>query len=143
MTEHLSCKIEGAFTGYNGGAIFKLANGQAWQQKIHKYKYKYEYRPNVRILQDGGEYILEVECMDETVAVVKVSILEEGAIASDFNGFDQNARFEFESGRVWVPAEYKYNYHYAFRPHAIIVNGINGAELSVDGMGETLRVRQT
>ncbi len=142
MSNTISSKIEGAFTGYNGGAVFKLVNGQAWQQKHHMYKYRYQYRPSVQIIRDGNEHMLHVDCMDEPVAVVRVSIIEDGPIVSDFKGFSQDARFEFQNGRVWVPAEYKYKYHYAHRPHAIVVDGINGTELSVDGMEGTLRVRR-
>lgn len=142
MTNTINSKIEGAFTGYNGGAVFRLANGQVWQQKRHKYKYRYKYRPSVRIILDGNEHMLHVDCMDEPVAVVRVSLAEDGPIVSDFNGYSQDARFVFQNGHVWVPAEFKYNYHYAHRPHAIVVNGINGTELSVEGMEENLRVRR-
>jgi hypothetical protein len=34
MTQTVQTRIEGEFTGYNDGAIFKLANGEVWQQKI-------------------------------------------------------------------------------------------------------------
>jgi hypothetical protein len=135
-------QIKGSFTGYNGGAVFRLVNGHVWQQKIHKYKYKYAYRPAVRVFEDNGQHFIEVDGMDDFVPVVKVNIIEEGQIVSDFNGFDEGVRFEFQSGRVWVPDEYKYCYHYSYMPHAVIVDGIHGLQLSVEGMSETIRVRQ-
>jgi hypothetical protein len=75
------------------------------------------------------------------IEVVRANVLEEGAIVSDFNGFDGSSRFKFESGRVWQQAEYKYSYHYAFRPRAIVVDGVNGVELQVEGMSEKVRVQ--
>jgi hypothetical protein len=69
-------------------------------------------------------------------------VLEEGAIISDFNGFDGSARVQLDSGRVWEQAEYKYSYHYAYRPRAIIVDGVNGITLHVEGMNEGVRVRR-
>ncbi|MEI7728351.1 MAG: hypothetical protein WCO56_02220 [Verrucomicrobiota bacterium] len=143
MSTEIISKIQGTCTGFNGGAVFKLTNGQAWQQKVHKYTYRYKYRPDVRIYQADGTFYIAIEGMDEVVPVVQVSILEDGVIVSEFNGFDQNVRFEFQSGRIWVPTEYKYVYHYEYRPQAIIVDGINGPELMVDGMNETIRVRRT
>jgi hypothetical protein len=134
-------QLAGAFTGYNGGAIFHLTNGQTWQQRHYKYKYKYKYRPKVRVYQNQNRWFAEFDCMDEPIEVVRVHILEEGAIVSEFDGFDGNSRFEFENGRVWEQAEYKYSYHYAHRPHAMVINGVNGVVLHVDGMSEHVQVR--
>jgi len=142
MSEEIVGKMRGASTGFHGGAIFRLTNGQVWQQKVYKYRYRYRYRPDVRIFTEKGGYVIHIEGMDETVSVVKVAIVEEGVIVSDFKGFDQDARFEFQNGSVWVPAEYKYAYHYAHRPEAIIINGIDGMQMSVEGMSETIRVRR-
>ena len=71
MTE-IRTKIEGEFTGFDADAIFRLANGQVWQQKRYKYRCRYRYRPNVRIYQDGGRYMMEVDCMDEAIEVVRL-----------------------------------------------------------------------
>ena len=136
-------QIAGSFTGYNGGAIFRLTNGQVWQQRRYKYKYKYHYRPRVRIYQNQGRWLMECDCMDEPIEVVRADILEQGTIVSDFDGFRGKSRFEFQSGRVWEQAEYKYSYHYAYRPQGVVISGVNGVELHVDGMSEQVAVRQT
>ncbi len=86
--------------------------------------------------------MLEVPGMSQPIPVVRVNLVEDGTIVSNFTGFFQDARFEFQNGRIWLPAEYKYCYHYAYRPPAIIVDGVNGLELAVEGMSETLRVRR-
>jgi hypothetical protein len=114
MAQEIHSRIEGTFRGYNSAAIFKLVNGQVWQQKKYRYKYKYAYRPKVRIYRDGGKYIMEVSCMDEPIAVVRADIAVEGAIVSDFSGFNQGMKFEFQNGQFWEQAEYKYSYHYAY-----------------------------
>lgn len=135
-------QIAGEFTGYNDGAVFRLTNGQVWQQRRYKYKYKYKYRPHVRIYQQSGKWIAEFDCMDESIEIVQANLLEEGTIISDFNGFDGGARFSFSNGRTWEQAEYKYCYHYAYRPEAVVVDGINGVVLNVAGMTEIVRVRR-
>ncbi len=139
----INSRIEGDFNGYNDGAIFKLENGQVWQQKRYKYKYKYTYRPHVKIFQnDNGAYFMQLDCMDEPIEVVRVSLVTEGTIVSDFNGFNHNMVFEFQNGQKWEQTESKYKYHYAYRPHAIVVDGINGKVLHVTGMDENVRVQK-
>ncbi len=141
MRETVS-QISGAFTGYRSGAIFRLTNGQTWQQRHYKYQYRYSYRPEVRIYSDQGRWFAQFDCMDEPIEVVRVNVLEEGAITSDFNGFDGRSEFEFESGRIWKQAEYKYSYHYAYRPRALVVDGVDGIILQVDGMSDSVRVQR-
>jgi hypothetical protein len=96
----------------------------------------------VRVYRDGSHYMMEVAVMDEPIEVVRADIVVEGPIVSEFSGFNQDMKFEFQNGQVWEQAQYKYSYHYAYRPHAIVVNGLNGQELHVDGMSETVRVRR-
>jgi hypothetical protein len=135
-------QLAGAFTGYHGGATFRLTNGHIWQQRRYKYKYKYKYRPHLRLYKEHGRFMMAFDCMDEPIEVVRANVLEDGAIVSDFDGFDGSSRFEFENGRVWEQAEYKYSYHYAYRPHAIVVDGVCGLVLQVEGMNDAVRVRR-
>ena len=141
MTNVLSC-IAGEFTGYAHGNIFRFDNGLVCQQVTSRYAYLYAYRPAARLIQQHGRLLLEVEGMGEAVQVVRVSKLEEGVIVNDFRGFTGDSLFHFDNGHVWQQAEYKYNYHYAYRPDAVIVDGINGPEMHVDGMDETVGVRR-
>jgi hypothetical protein len=144
MSSEITSKILGEFTGFNSGNVFRLVNGQVWQQKKHKYKYKYSYRPDIHIYKDQfGHWMMKVSTMDEAIEVVQVSIVEEGTIVSDFKGFDGSSKFTFSSGRVWEQAEYKYKYQYLNRPQAIVVDGLNGYELHIEGVDETVRVRRS
>jgi hypothetical protein len=113
-----------------------------WQQKRYKYRYRYAYRPEVHIYKDGSSYIMDVSVMNEPIEVVPAQVATEGTIVSEFTGFNQDMTFEFQNGQTWGQAEYKYSYHYAYRPHGIVINGINGYQLHVDGMSETVRVRR-
>lgn len=71
---------------------------------------------------------------DETRVIV------EGRLISDFNGFDENMTFEFQNGQVWQQAVYKYRYHYAYMPHAKVIETNEGKILVVDGMSDTVKV---
>ena len=119
-----------------------LSGGQVWQQSEYRYEYHYAYRPDARVTQEEGRCFLHVDGMSAPIPVTRVSLVEDGPIVSDFRGFSGDAVFTFQGGRSYAPAEYKYNYHYAYRPHALVVDGVNGLELIVDGMGDTLRVRR-
>src|SRR5262249_34519166 len=122
MTE-IHSQLQGDFNGYGDGAIFRLTNGQVWQQRRFRYKYKYKYRPPVGLYQKQNRWFMEFDCMDQPIEVVRANVLEEGVIVSDFNGFDGSSRFEFASGRIWEQAEYKYSYHYAYRPMRSLLTG--------------------
>lgn len=56
MTD-INSQLVGAFTGYNGGAVFRLTNGQVWQQRRHKYQYRYKFRPRVRVYSNAGRWL--------------------------------------------------------------------------------------
>ncbi|MBI5376372.1 MAG: hypothetical protein HZA77_13145 [Candidatus Schekmanbacteria bacterium] len=50
-----SC-IDGEFNGWMGESVYKLVNGQKWQQSSYKYQYKYSYMPQVIIYQTRSGY---------------------------------------------------------------------------------------
>jgi hypothetical protein len=57
----IQSKIDGEFRGWDGETIYKLLNGQVWQQSHYKYEYKYAYRPDALIYNPGGGHIILVE----------------------------------------------------------------------------------
>jgi hypothetical protein len=46
-TPAIETSISGGFNGWDGETIFKLSNGQIWQQAEYDYTYSYEYMPEV------------------------------------------------------------------------------------------------
>ncbi len=64
--------ISGEFTGWEGETIFKLDNGQIWQQAEFDYTYDYEYRPDVTIYQTSSGCRLKVEDVEETIIVRRI-----------------------------------------------------------------------
>jgi len=64
--------ITGEFQGWEGETIFKLDNGQIWQQAEYDYTYDYEYRPDVTIYQTAGGCKMKVEGVEETVLVRRI-----------------------------------------------------------------------
>lgn len=68
----IESKIDGEFSGWDGETIFKLTNGQIWQQSSYAYTYSYKYRPKVLILSTSGGFELQVEGMDQRIKVVRI-----------------------------------------------------------------------
>lgn len=64
--------IDGTFNGWDGETIFKLSNGQIWQQSEYSYNYAYAYRPDVTIFQTSGGCKLRVEDEDEMIFVKRI-----------------------------------------------------------------------
>ncbi len=144
MDNQIESKIIGSFYGFNGDAIFKLVNGQVWQQAVYRYEYHYAYRPDVRIYEgSNGDVMMEVEGMKEPIQVRKASIEVEGIIESDFSGYEQGMTFEFNNGQVWEQTENKYRYKYLSRPKGIVVKHSSDFQLHIEGMDGIVKVRRT
>ena len=65
-------RIEGEFSGWEGDTIFKLQNGQLWQQSLHAYKYRYLYSPEVLIYKSGSVYKMRVDGVDDEIEVQRL-----------------------------------------------------------------------
>lgn len=61
------------------------------------------------------------------------SVIFNGWITSDFEGFDDGKVFEMSDGSTWHQSEYKYWYHYAYMPKAKIISEYGRTVLHVDG----------
>ena len=70
--EIIESKIDGEFEGWEGETIFKLENGQIWQQVTYSYTYHYAYRPEVVIYKTSGGYKMKVEGISEEIYVQQI-----------------------------------------------------------------------
>jgi hypothetical protein len=64
--------MDGVFNGWDGETVWKMQNGQTWQQSSFGYLYQYEYSPHVLIFEFRGEWIMQVEGLEETIEVKKL-----------------------------------------------------------------------
>jgi hypothetical protein len=64
--------ITGEIEGWDGETIFKLDNGEIWQQAEYDYTYFYEYHPDVTIYQTSSGCRMKVEDEEETVLVKRI-----------------------------------------------------------------------
>jgi hypothetical protein len=67
----IESRIDGEFEGFDGDTIFRLQNGQVWQQ-IDQYHYHYAYSPRVLIYPSRGQWRLQVEGVSSTIAVERL-----------------------------------------------------------------------
>src|SRR5688572_24536844 len=65
----IESRIDGEFTGWDGETIFKLQNGQIWQQASYAYRYNYAYSPRVLIYRSGAVYKMKVDGVDSEISV--------------------------------------------------------------------------
>jgi hypothetical protein len=65
----IESRIDGEFEGWEGETIFKLENGQIWQQSSYAYTYHYSYRPRVVIYKSGTVYKMKVDDVSDTISV--------------------------------------------------------------------------
>jgi hypothetical protein len=57
----IESQIDGEFKGWEGETIYKLTNGQVWQQASYSYSYSYSFMPRVLIYQQRGNYFMKVQ----------------------------------------------------------------------------------
>jgi len=138
----LESHIDGEFEGWETGRIYKLENGQYWQQVSGEYAYDYSYRPVVRIVADGAGYRMFVDGIDRSIAVERVDVVTESQIVSDFDGWDGETIFELANGQVWQQAGAGIAVHVAVRPDAMIYRKNGSFEMRVEGVSSTVPVRR-
>jgi hypothetical protein len=63
-------------------------------------------------------------------------------IDGSFNGWTGRGAYSLVNGQVWKQIHYKYSYHYAYRPKAIIWRDGGRYLLEVDGMKDMIEVRR-
>jgi hypothetical protein len=68
----IETKIDGEFEGWDGETLFKLENGQIWQQTSYAYTYHYAYRPDVVIYPTRRGCEMQVEGTRGAIAVIRL-----------------------------------------------------------------------
>lgn len=68
----LESNIAGEFEGFEGEKVFKLMNGQIWQQVDLTYHYHYAYAPRVMIYQASGGTMMKVDGVEKAVRVLQL-----------------------------------------------------------------------
>lgn len=135
MANVIESNIEGAFYGWSGDTVFKLTNGQLWEQDAYAYTYHYAYRPHVTITLDQGRSVMEVEGVNGAVTVRQVHDFVESQIDGELEGWNGDTVFRLVNGQVWQQSAYAYHYHYAYRPRVVVYLSKSGWKLKVDGIG--------
>lgn len=143
-----SC-IEDDFEGWEGETIFKLDNGEVWQQSSYSYHYHYAYRPKVIIYQDSYGYKMKVDGIEEAISVTPLTSSStvsdayiESAIDGEFKGWSGKTIFPLKNGQVWQQTQYSYHYHYAYCPKVSIHNTSSGYEMKVHGVTNSIKVKK-
>lgn len=66
-------KLKGSFKGFkNRDTVFEFYGGRRWRQAVYQYSYYYAYMPQAKVVQEGPNYMLYVEGMDNPVEVRRV-----------------------------------------------------------------------
>jgi hypothetical protein len=60
----------------------------------------------------------------------------ESKVDDEFNGWDGNTIVKLSNGSVWQQADYKYQYHYSYRPEVFIYSKNGATYMKVDGTDE-------
>ncbi|HYK91921.1 MAG TPA: hypothetical protein VE398_24355 [Acidobacteriota bacterium] len=72
MPDILESRIDGQFAGWSGETIFKLRNGQVWQQSSDGLLDHHSYRPVVLIYRSGTGHKMKVDGVNQTISVKRL-----------------------------------------------------------------------
>ena len=72
VDDFIESRIDGVFNGWDGKTVFRLVNGQVWQQSVYAYHYQHAYRPEVLLYLSKGGWKLKVDGVHEAVDVAKI-----------------------------------------------------------------------
>jgi hypothetical protein len=68
----IESQIDGEFSGWEGETLFKLTNGQIWQQSSYDYTYSYAYMPEVLIFSSNGMCKMKVDDVSDSIYVQRL-----------------------------------------------------------------------
>lgn len=66
-------RIDGEFKGTGDELVYKLRNGQVWQQVGYRYRYRYRYSPAVTIDTGGSRGVMIVDGFDDPIKVRRIA----------------------------------------------------------------------
>jgi hypothetical protein len=66
-------RIEGAFEGTGKEFVYKLQNGQVWQQIGYRYRYRYKFSPRVTINTSGSRGVMLVDGFPHEIKVRRLA----------------------------------------------------------------------
>lgn len=123
----IASRIDGEFNGWNDEVVYKLTNGQYWQQTSYHYYYRYAYSPKVLIYLSNGVYKMHVDGADgHDVTVSQISEVLESRISGEFKGWEGDTMYQLTNGQYWQQSDYHYHYHYAYSPEVLIYKSNSG-----------------
>lgn len=133
--------IDGEFEGWEGETVFRLCNGQIWEQVSYAYHYVYAFNPSVTLVSDGDFATMTIDSSGESITVQQVTSFIDTCISSDFNGWDGDTIFELCNGQVWQQSSFDFKFSFKFRPSTLIYESVwGGVKMSVEGISETISV---
>ena len=65
----IESRIDGDFEGYEHGRVYRLRNGQYWEQTSSDYRYRYAYAPETMLVRRTSGFEMRVDRMDRWVRV--------------------------------------------------------------------------
>jgi hypothetical protein len=68
----IETQIDGSFNGWSGGTVFKMMDGQVWQQAVAGSMFYSAESPHAMLYEDGGLWFLSVEDVGDVIEVVRI-----------------------------------------------------------------------
>jgi hypothetical protein len=140
----LESQIDRYFEGWDGGTLFRLTNGQFWQQTSDVYTDRNATRPKIFIYKISEDiYRMKVHHLDDTTEVRCVGNIIESQIVSYREGLDGDIIIELSNGQVWIQTDEFYTDYCATNPEVLVYKNKSGLyEMKLVKRDVTIPVRR-
>lgn len=147
------------FDGIKMGNIYRLANGQIWEQSEPYIWIHIAVIPPVTIWSSHGMYKMKVDGIDRAVGVRLVygpdlapavsstdseallPAVIESQIVSDFDGFEMGNIYKLANGQIWEQTDPRFRARIRVNPGVTIWKDGSQYSMHVDGLDPAITVR--
>jgi hypothetical protein len=136
-------EIVDEFHGLRQGNVYALQNGQLWEQTEFYSEIDIEIRPEARIWNNGGTFVMKVAGIEHPVEVRRIKNIIGVPIVGDFHGFSQGSTFVLENGEEWEQKDILIKVGIQIAPKAFIWQDGDSFKMKVSGIPETIAVSRT
>ena len=133
--------IMNSFSGLSMGNVYKLSNGELWEQ-TEAWTWAWSWSmPQVSLYTEGGVTKMKVQNIDHPVSVRRIKNFVESTITSKFEGLNSGYLYTLANGQVWKQTEAWVWVWIWFNPQVILWESYGGViKMKVQGINHPVMV---
>jgi len=130
------------FDGFAYGNVYRLTNGQVWEQVGATISVRARVNPPIVIWESNGTYWMKLDEPDDdrTAMVRQAEILADSYISGQFDGLGAGNVYKLVNGQVWRQTDAWVWVWVAIGPHVLIFSSGGVPKMKVEGISHAVTV---